>query len=370
MQDEQPQPLDRQDANSGTKIPDPALALPQARLERWMETHVPGFHAPLSARQFKGGQSNPTYLVTTPGQNYVLRRKPPGPLLPSAHAIEREFRVMAALGKAGFPVPRVHTLCEDDEVIGSAFFVMDHVEGRIFWEPSAPDTTAVERTAIFDAMNATMGALHTFSPEELNLADYGKPADYLKRQVARWSRQYRASQTHSIPAMELLMEWLPDNLPDEPEARLVHGDFRLDNLIIAPDEPRVLAVLDWELSTLGDPIADFTYHCMQWIMPPSQDGSGIGTLVGKDLESLGIPSLESYVASYEQRTGLNVLEKLDFYFAFNLFRLAAILQGIGGRLRDGTATSAHAQSMAAQTDAIAEAGEAFAKGRGSRYGQA
>ncbi|WP_417666663.1 phosphotransferase family protein [Roseibium sp.] len=352
---------DRQSANSGTKAPDAALSLPEGRLSAWFEHYVQGFEGPLSTSQFKGGQSNPTYLLTTPAKRYVLRRKPPGPLLPSAHAVEREFRVMQALGLQGFPVPKVYGLCEDETVIGSVFFVMEHIDGRIIWEPFIPDATPADRTAIFDAMNMVMAQLHTLDPYENGLGDYGRPSDYLKRQVSRWTRQYRASETETIPAMEMLIEWLPDNLPQEQPARLVHGDFRLDNLILAPDENRVAAVLDWELSTLGDPIADFTYHCMQWVMPRTPDGSGIGTLAGHDLTQMGIPSLVDYVERYEARTGYTVHEHLDFYFAFNFFRLAAILQGIAGRLRDGTATSGHARSMASQTGAIAETGRYFAE---------
>ncbi|WP_417685496.1 phosphotransferase family protein [Roseibium sp.] len=356
MQPETPA-TDRQSANSGTKAPEAALALPEESLSSWLTQHVDGFTGPITVTQFKGGQSNPTYLIEAASGRYVLRRKPPGNLLPSAHAVEREHRVMAALGRQGFPVPEVHALCEDESVIGSVFFVMDHIDGRIIWEPYIPDASPGDRAEIFDAMNATMAQLHNLKPEEIGLADYGKPSDYLKRQVSRWTRQYRASETTAIPAMETLIDWLPENLPPEQPSRLVHGDFRLDNLILAKKANRIEAVLDWELSTLGDPVADFTYHCMQWAMPVTK--GGIGTLQGHDLAALGIPELGDYVADYERRTGLVIGHNLPFYFAFNFFRLAAILQGIAGRLRDGTASSAHAKSMAAQTEAIAATGLYF-----------
>ncbi|ADZ71844.1 phosphotransferase family protein [Polymorphum gilvum] len=347
-------PADRQAAFSGTKPVPAALALPEETLAAWLEAHVEGFSGPVRFRQFRGGQSNPTYLVEAAGVAYVLRRKPPGPLLPSAHAIEREYRVMTALGAAGYPVPRTRVLCEDPTIAGTAFYLMDRVEGRIFWEPGLPELAPAERAAVYDAMNATLARLHALDPAALGLADFGRPDGYVARQVARWSKQYRASQTETIAEMDRLIDWLPDNLPPEQPARIVHGDYRLDNLILHPDRAEVVAVLDWELATLGDPVADFTYHLMPWRMPPAPAGTGIGTLLGLDLDALGIPGLDAYIAAYEARTGLAVADRLAFYFAYNFFRFAAILQGIAGRVRDGTATSENAAGMIAQIRPLAE----------------
>jgi len=355
--------LDRQSAFSGTMEMTSALAIPETELASWLEGQLPTFTGPLTARQFKGGQSNPTYLVDAGSGQYVLRRKPPGKLLPSAHAIDREYRVMAALKKHGFPVPTVHLFCEDPAVIGTEFFLMDLVDGRIIWEPHLPASNKAERAAVFDAMNRAMAQLHSFEPEVLGLADFGKADGYVARQIARWSKQYKASETHTIPEMDHLIDWLPANLVPENPARLVHGDFRLDNLILHPDKPEILAVLDWELSTLGDPVADFTYHCMQWVMPKTPGGAGIGTLTGQDLPGLGIPSLNGYVAAYEARTGYEVSRHLDFYFAYNFFRIAAILQGIAGRVRDGTAANAHAAAMSEQTPLLAQSAWQFAQGK-------
>jgi len=354
------EPIDRQAAFTGTKSVADALKFNEAGLVGWLERHVEGFSGPVRLTQFKGGQSNPTYLVETDGPAYVLRRKPPGKLLPSAHAIDREYRVMAALGKAGFPVPKVFGLCEDETVIGTAFYVMARIDGRILWEPDLPDCPKAERAAIYDAMNATLAQLHGFDPEALGLGDYGKPANYVARQIARWSRQYEDSKTEQIDAMDRLIAWLPGRVPESGPARIVHGDFRLDNLILAPDAAQVRAVLDWELSTLGDPVADFTYHCMQWHMPRSKTGAGVGSLTGHDLADLGIPDLDTYMAAYERRTGFSVSEHSDFYFAYNFFRLAAILQGIVGRVRDGTATNENAAAMASQIPPLAETAWRFA----------
>ncbi len=362
----EPIAIDRQDAFSGTKEASGSLSLDAERLARYLETAVPGFRGPLDARQFKGGQSNPTYLVTAGSGRYVLRRKPPGKLLPSAHAVDREYRVLEALGQVGFPVPRVHVLCDDDAVIGSMFYVMDHVDGRIFWEPHMPGASADERGAIYTAMNETLARLHNVDPAALGLGDFGRPTGYVARQVRRWSEQYRASQTDDLVHMDRLIDWLPDNLPPEPPAAIVHGDYRLDNLIVAPDRAEVLAVLDWELSTLGDPLGDFTYHLMQWVMPPSTDGSGTGSLVGQDLDALGIPSMERYIALYCAARGIDVVPALDTYLAYNFFRIAAILQGIAGRVRDGTATNANAALMARQVAPLAETGWRFAERAGAR----
>jgi len=317
-----------------------------------MRREVPGFAGPLTVEQFKGGQSNPTYKLATAGGDYVLRRKPPGRLLPGAHAVEREYRVLAALGAQGFPVPRVHGLCTDEAVIGTAFYVMDLVEGRIFWEADFPQVPREARPAYFDAMNATIAALHRIDPEAAGLGDYGKPGNYFERQIGRWSRQYLGdAEAGRVASMDRLVEWLPANIPDAgEESRVIHGDFRCDNMIFHPTEPRVTAVLDWELSTLGHPLADFTYHLMVYRMP-----AGVSTgLAGRDLAALNIPSEADYVAAYCRRTGRDGIADIDFYMAFNMFRLAAIVHGIKGRLVRGTAASAHADRMAASLEPLAD----------------
>ena len=273
-------PIDRQATFSGTKDVAGALAFDAARLEAYLAARLPDFAGPLRVRQFKGGQSNPTYLLETPARRYVLRRKPPGKLLPSAHAVDREFRVITALHAQGFPVAAPVLACADEGVVGTPFYVMAHVEGRVVWEPHMPDAPPAERAAVYDAMNATLARLHAFDPAALGLADFGRGENYVARQVERWSKQYRASQTERIDEMEHLIAWLPAHLPPPAPVRLVHGDYRLDNIILAPSAPTVLAVLDWELSTLGDPLADLAYHLMQWDMPPSESGAGVGTLAG------------------------------------------------------------------------------------------
>jgi aminoglycoside phosphotransferase (APT) family kinase protein len=335
---------DRQSTFSGTTEVAERLRFDVGRLEAYLHAHVQGFAGPVSVQQFKGGQSNPTYLIDTPSRRYVLRRKPPGKLLPSAHAVDREYRVMRALHAQGFPVPEPLTYCADDAVIGTAFFVMSYLDGRVFWEAEMPASNPAERTGVYDAMNATIARLHSYDPAAIGLADYGRGENYVARQIERWSKQYRASETEKIEDMERLMEWLPAHLPPQQPPRIVHGDYRLDNMIIAPESPKVLAVLDWELSTLGDPLADFSYHLMQWHMPPSE--AGTGSLIGFDLAALGIPSLDAYVDTYVKRTGLDPRPYLAVYSAYNFFRIAAILQGIVGRVRDGTATSAVAAAKA------------------------
>jgi aminoglycoside phosphotransferase (APT) family kinase protein len=335
---------DRQSTFSGTKEVAERLRFDVDRLEAYLLEHVAGFAGPLTVSQFKGGQSNPTYFLETPSRRYVLRRKPPGKLLPSAHAVDREYRVIDALHAQGFPVAEPVLYCADENVVGTAFFVMSHVEGRVVWEPRMPDSNPAERAKVFDAMNATLARLHSFEPAAIGLGDYGRGENYVARQVERWSKQYRASETEKIEDMDRLIAWLPAHLPPPQPPRVVHGDYRLDNLILAPDEPRIAAVLDWELSTLGDPVADFSYHLMQWHMPPSE--ANTGSLVGADLVALGIPSLDDYVEAYVKRTGLDPRPHLPTYSAYNFFRLAAILQGIIGRVRDGTATSAHAAARA------------------------
>jgi aminoglycoside phosphotransferase (APT) family kinase protein len=357
--------LDRQGAFTGTKEVAAPLRFDAARLETWLASHVPAFSGPLAVRQFKGGQSNPTYLLETPGRRYVLRRKPPGKLLPSAHAVDREFRVISALHRQGFPVPEPVIYCDDAEVVGTPFFVMGHVEGRIFWEPHLPGSNPAERAAIYDAANATIARLHGFDPAAIGLADYGRAENYVARQIERWSKQYRASETQTIEDMEQLIAWLPQHLPPPGPVRLIHGDFRLDNAIVAADAPRMLAVLDWELSTLGDPLADFSYHLMKYHMPPTDTGGGTGTLVGHDLPVLGIPSEDKYIEAYAARAGLDPRPHLNVYLAYNFFRIAAILQGIAGRVRDGTATSEHAAARALMVRPLAAAAWSFARAAGA-----
>ncbi|MGE0752934.1 MAG: phosphotransferase family protein [Variibacter sp.] len=357
--------IDRQAAYSGTKEVAPALRFDVAALEAYLAVHVRGFAGPLAVRQFRGGQSNPTYVLDTPARRYVLRRKPPGKLLPSAHAVDREFRVISALHAAGFPVAEPFAYCADESVVGTPFYVMGFVEGRVIWEPGMPGATPDDRRAVFDVMNATLARLHNFDPAAIGLGDFGRGENYIRRQVDRWSKQYRASETEKIEEMEQLIAWLPAHLPPASPVRLVHGDYRLDNIILAPDAPQVLAVLDWELSTLGDPLADFTYHLMQWFMPQSESGAGTATLVGLDLDVLGIPSLSAYVDAYVARTGLDPRAHLPVYLAYNFFRLAAILQGIVGRVRDGTATSDNAPGRAALVQPLAEVGWRFAREAGA-----
>ncbi len=358
--------IDRQQAFTGTKDVAAPLRFDAGRLETWLTAHAPGFSGPLTARQFKGGQSNPTYLLETPGRRYVLRRKPPGKLLPSAHAVDREFRVISALYRQNFPVPEPIVYCDDADVVGTPFFVMGYVDGRIFWEPHLLGSNPAERAAVYDAANATIACLHCFDPAAIGLADYGRGENYVARQVERWSKQYRASETQTIDDMERLIVWLPNHLPPPGPVRLVHGDFRLDNTILAPDAPKVLAVLDWELSTLGDPLADFSYHLMKYHMPPTDSGGGTGSLVGHDLQALGIPSIAEYMDAYAARTGLDPRPHLNAYLAYNFFRIAAILQGIAGRVRDGTATSEHAAARALMVRPLAATAWSFARAAGGR----
>ena len=358
--------IDRQQAFSGTKEAVPALRLDVARLEAYLTQHVAGFAGPLTVKQFKGGQSNPTYLLHTPARRYVLRRKPPGKLLPSAHAVDREYRVISALYAQGFPVAEPLIYCADEGVAGTPFYVMSFVDGRVFWEPQMPGSNPAERAAVYDAMNETIARLHSFDPAAIGLSDFGKGENYVARQVERWSKQYRASETEKIDAMERLIEWLPRHIPPGGPVCPVHGDYRLDNLIVARDAPRVVAVLDWELSTLGDPLADFTYHLMAWHMPHSESAAGTASLVGHDLKALGIPSMAEYVDLYVKRTGLDPRPALPVYLAYNFFRIAAILQGIIGRVRDGTATSEFAPAKAEMIRPLAEKAWEFAHEAGAR----
>ena len=356
-----PSQADAQSTFSGTREVDPRHALDVAALEVWMAANVEGYAGPLTIRQFKGGQSNPTYELTTPGRTYVLRRKPPGTLLASAHAVDREFTVISALHAQGFPVARPYALCADDGVVGSMFYVMEKVEGRVLWDLKLPGMSPAERRAIYEAQVDTLAALHAFDPAAIGLTDYGRPGNYFERQVGRWTKQYRASEIDPIPAMDRLIDFLPATLPPQGPTRIVHGDFRLDNLILAPDAAEVRAVLDWELSTLGDPMADFSYLLIAWVIPATQRNG----LAGVDIAALGIPSVEETAARYAAQAGIAPPANLDWLFAYNLFRLAAICQGIAGRVRDGTAASAHAKSMAAQVPLLAEAAWSFAKKAGA-----
>ena len=338
---------------TGTRPVAPQHAFDAERLAAWMREHVDHGIGTLEIAQFKGGQSNPTYLVTAGARRFALRRKPPGKLLPSAHAVDREYRVMAALAGTDVPVPKTYALCDDAEVIGTAFFLMDYVEGRVLWDPTLPELTPAQRTAHYREMNRVIAALHRVDPAAVGLADYGKPGNYLARQIDRWSRQYRASETERIEAMDRLIEWLPANVPPGEETSIVHGDYRIDNVVFHPTEPRVLAVLDWELSTLGHPLADFAYHCMTWRMPEGAHARG---LVGVDFAALGIPTEREYVAMYCKATGRERIDHFEYYVAYNMFRLAAILQGVMARALQGNAASAEALAAGRRTRAIAEEG--------------
>ena len=350
----------------GTRAVSGAQAFDVAALTSYLDLHLSGFKGPLTVEIFKGGQSNPTYKLITPSASYVMRAKP-GPvakLLPSAHAVEREFKVMQGLQGTDVPVPKMYCLCEDESVIGRAFYVMEFVEGRVLWDQSLPGMTHTQRGEIYDEMNRVIAALHKVKFAERGLADYGKPGNYFERQIGRWSKQYTASITQPIAEMDSLMQWLPANIPagarDDSMVSIVHGDFRLDNLLFHPTEPRVLAVLDWELSTLGHPLADFSYHCMAWHIPPGAF-RGIG---GLDVASLGIPTESDYIRLYCERTGLATREALKgdwtFYMALNLFRIAAILQGSAKRVEAGTASSAQAVSSAAGAPLLAKMAWGFA----------
>jgi aminoglycoside phosphotransferase (APT) family kinase protein len=355
------------DKFTGTQAVSDQHRFDAASLESYLSQHLSGFRGPLQIEQFKGGQSNPTYKLVTANAAYVMRTKP-GPasrLLPSAHAIEREYRVMSALAGTDVPVARMHLLCEDEAVIGRAFYIMSFVEGRVLWDQALPALSAPERAAIYDEMNRVIAALHLVDVAAVGLADYGKPGNFFSRQIGRWTRQYQASVTETIPEMDELIAWLPDHMPasalDETQVAIVHGDFRLDNLIFHPTEPRVIAVLDWELSTLGHPLGDFSYHCMAWHIPPGVF-RGIG---GLDLAKLGIPAESEYIRRYCQRTGRSdpnaLLADWNFYLAYNLFRLAGITQGIAKRVVDGTAASAQARATGAATRALAQIAWRFAQ---------
>ena len=345
------------DDYSGTKPVEERHRIDEARLDGFLQEHVEGYRGPLTVLQFKGGQSNPTYRLNTPDRSYVMRRKPFGKLLPSAHAVDREFKVIAALGKQGFPVAKAYALCMDDSVIGSAFYVMSMEDGRIFWDPALPQLPKEERRPIFTDKIETLAKLHTYDPDKIGLGDYGKPGNYFARQVDRWTKQYKASETQSIPEMDRLMEWLPTSVPQQERVSVVHGDYRIDNMVFHATQPKVQAVLDWELSTLGDPMADFTYLLMQWTMPG---------LAGLDLKELNIPTMEEAAEIYCRATGRSSVPDLNWYYSYNLFRLAGILQGIAGRIRDGTASSAKAMESVKRTVPLAKASWDYAQKAGAK----
>ncbi|NGX98347.1 MAG: phosphotransferase family protein [Candidatus Afipia apatlaquensis] len=347
----------RQDEDySGTMEVEERHRIDDVRLDAWMRENVEGYQGPLTVLQFKGGQSNPTYRLNTPTKSYVMRRKPFGKLLPSAHAVDREFKVIAALHAQGFPVARAYALCMDDAVIGATFYIMSMEEGRVFWNPTLPGLEPKERHAVFTSKIETLAKLHSYDPEKIGLGDFGKPGNYFARQVDRWTKQYRASETDLIPEMEKLIEWLPKTVPTQKRVSIVHGDYRIDNMIFHPTQPKVIAVLDWELSTLGDPMADFAYLLMQWVMPG---------LDGADFKALNIPSMEEAEAIYCKAAGVPPIENLNWYFSYNLFRLAGILQGIAKRIQDGTASNAKADASAARRIPLAHASWAYAQKAGA-----
>ncbi|WAC24500.1 phosphotransferase family protein [Blastomonas sp. SL216] len=354
--------IDAQATMTGTMEVPEQDRLDEASLTRWFEANVEGFAGPLALSKFKGGQSNPTYKVTTPTAAYVLRRKPFGPLLPSAHAVDREYKVQAALYEQGFPVSRQFGLCEDDSVIGSMFYVMGFTDGASYWDGTLPGKTPEQRTAIYNAMIDTLAHLHSFDPVAIGLEDYGKPGNYCARQISRWTKQYRLSETETIAEMEWLIAWLEKTVPEQRGFGIAHGDFRIDNMIFAHDEPRVIALLDWELSTLGDPIADLGYFLMSWVQP----AEGRNGLLGVDVKALGIPTLEEALARYVDKAGLDYVPDMDWYLAYNQFRIAAILQGIKKRVIDGTASSAQAAQMAQRVIPLAQAAWEYAKKAGAQ----
>jgi aminoglycoside phosphotransferase (APT) family kinase protein len=343
----------REAQNTGTKPVAESHRFDESRLAAWMKDNIEGFQGPLTVRQFKGGQSNPTYQLTTPARRYVLRRKPPGVLLPSAHAVDREYRVISALHPTGFPVPKPYGLCTDDDVIGTAFYVMDMVEGRVLWDQSLPSYAPADRRALHMAALATLAELHNTDYRAVGLEGFGRPGNYMARQIDRWTKQYKASETRKIETIDRLIEWLPETVPADDQTTIVHADYRLDNMIMHPTESRVVAVLDWELSTLGNPLADFTYVLMQWV------NGAIAAI--PDLAASGIPTMEEYVAEYCRLTGREGLPDLNWYFAYNSFRLAGIVQGIIGRVRDGTANSPQAAAMESRVPLLGDAAWKFAQ---------
>lgn len=325
----------------------------QKALERFMDEHVEGFKGPLKVTEFRGGQSNPTYRLEASGKRYVLRRKPPGTLLKSAHAVDREYKVISALQDTKVPVAKTYALCTDDTIIGTWFYIMDCVEGRIIWDPLIPGIDNDHRAAVYDHMNEVLAELHMVDYEAVGLGDFGRPGNYFARQISRWTKQYQLSETQVIPEMNKLIEWLPENIPAGDDTTIVHGDYRLDNMVLHPTEPRILAILDWELSTLGHPLGDLTYQCMQWRLPATDMLTG---LQGVDRNAIGIPTEEQYIDAYCRRTGRDKIENWDFYMAYNMFRLAGIVQGIAGRVKDGTASSKQAAQMGDRAPILAKMG--------------
>lgn len=339
--------------------------LPEARLSEYLAEHIEGFGKLLNAEKFEGGQSNPTFLLTTNTAKYVLRSKPPGELLPSAHAVDREYRVMKALADTPVPVPSVRHLCEDDDIIGRMFYVMDCVDGTVYWDAALEGKTPEERTQMYDQMNKVLADLHQVDIAAVGLDTFGRPGNYFERQLKRWGKQYKASETEAIPEMDQLMEWLPANMPaDDGRVSLIHGDYRLDNMMFANDRIEVLAVLDWELSTLGHPFSDIAYQCMQLRMPSDPELGNLSGLEGLDRKALGIPSEEEYVAKYCERMGLDEIPSWSFYLAFSFFRFAAILQGIMKRYQDGTASSTEALAYGRMARPMAEKAVEFLREQG------
>jgi len=335
-------------------------SIDEAALAAWLEANVEGFAGPITLTKFPSGQSNPTYKVSAVSGDYVLRRKPFGPLLPSAHAVDREYRLLSALHPLGFPVPEPLALCDDSDVIGAIFYVMEMAKGRPYPDGSLPDFDPATRTRMYEQLVDTLAELHNIDPVAADLADFGRPGNYFERQVARWTRQYRDSETDYLPEMERLIAFLPETLPEQSRTSIVHGDYRIDNVVFDGDGT-LTAVLDWELATLGDPLADFSYLAMQWAMP-ADGGAGLS---GLDLAALGIPTLDQIVARYSARSGVPVADKLDWYFAYNLFRLAGIVQGIKKRVIDGTASHAQAAEMARRVPTLAAAAWSFAQKAGA-----
>lgn len=352
--------MNAEEAFVGTVEPEGADKLDEGKLAEWMQANVEGFEGPLHLTKFKGGQSNPTYKIEAKSGNYVLRRKPFGPLLPSAHAVDREYKVQNALNKAGFPAAKQFGLCTDDGVVGSWFYVMDMVDGRTIWDGSMPKDAPEYRRATYMAMIDTLAALHAVDVEAAGLSDFGKPGNYFGRQVDRWTKQYKLSETELMPEMEQLIEWLPATLPEQTRTGVVHGDYRIDNMIWSKDEPRVLAVLDWELSTLGDPLGDFSYVAMAWVT----DNGGRSGVQDLDRKALGIPELEEVVERYCEKSGMASVPDMNWYFAYNFFRLAGIMQGIKKRVIDGTASSAHAKAMSDRVQPLVDRAAEFARKAG------
>ena len=343
--------VDRKETFSGTQEVLEQHRVDLDKLQAYMEASVEGFSGSVSLRQFKGGQSNPTFLLEAGGKTYVMRRKPPGELLKSAHAVDREYKVITALGQTDVPVPRTYALCTDEGVLGTWFYIMDYCEGRIFWTPHLDEVEKSERTAIYEGMVDALARLHSADYKAIGLEDYGRPGNYVARQINTWSKQYRLSETEEIEAMERLLEWMPENVPEQLSTSVIHGDFRLDNMIFHPTEPRVIAILDWELSTLGNPIADLNYNCMPYSQPKGGRFSGLS---GQNLDDMGIPSQENYIALYCDRTGRDGIDRWDFYTAYNMFKLAAISQGIMGRVVAGTAASQEAIDSGKNARPLAE----------------